>query len=105
MQDLQGSCNLHELPDSATLLYINEPWILHNSRISTSNQSTLLKQFTRTHSIKMLSTLLSFSALLVGSSMAQYAPAYLTAGDVWGKTCTECGMGASHAYPASFEPN
>ena len=51
----------------------------------------------------MLSTLLSLGALLVTSSIAQYPPAYLTASDVYGIKCSECGMSASYIDPPSLQ--
>ncbi|CAF9936877.1 hypothetical protein IMSHALPRED_010935 [Imshaugia aleurites] len=51
----------------------------------------------------MLSTLLSLSALLVSTSLAQYPPAYLTASDVFGTTCTTCGM--IGAFPTGPKTN
>ena len=40
----------------------------------------------------MLSQLLSLSALLLGSTLAAYPPAYLSATGAYSDSCTECGM-------------
>lgn len=51
----------------------------------------------------MLSTFLSLSALLMGSSLAQYPPAALGAGGVYGTTCAQCGELA--AFPTGKGTN
>lgn len=45
----------------------------------------------------MFSKLLSLGALLVGSSLAVYPPAYLSASSAWGNGCEDCGYGQSSA--------
>lgn len=82
-------------PPQARIIYKTAAGRQHSRSTLRIRQTTPSQLFADNCATKMLSTLLSLSALLVGSSFAQYPPAYLTATDIYGKTCTSCGMSQS----------